>query len=73
MSERVGLISGVTAQDGAYLAELLLSESCTVHGIKRRSSFSIPVGLIISIKINTMRRDKNVLLLLACAKVALVL
>jgi GDPmannose 4,6-dehydratase len=38
MSERVALISGVTGQDGAYLAELLLSKGYTVHGIKRRSS-----------------------------------
>ena len=38
MSERVALISGVTGQDGAYLAELLLSKGYAVHGIKRRSS-----------------------------------
>src|SRR5207248_508934 len=36
--KRVALITGVTGQDGAYLAELLLSEGYTVHGIKRRSS-----------------------------------
>jgi GDPmannose 4,6-dehydratase len=32
------LITGVTGQDGAYLADLLLSKGYTVHGIKRRSS-----------------------------------
>jgi len=32
------LITGVTGQDGAYLAELLLSKGYTVHGIKRRAS-----------------------------------
>jgi len=32
------LITGVTGQDGAYLAELLLSKGYVVHGIKRRSS-----------------------------------
>src|SRR6476659_6115539 len=32
------LITGVTGQDGAYLAELLLSKGYEVHGIKRRSS-----------------------------------
>ena len=32
------LISGVTGQDGAYLAELLLSKGYIVHGIKRRAS-----------------------------------
>jgi GDPmannose 4,6-dehydratase len=35
---KVALITGVTGQDGAYLAELLLSKGYTVHGIKRRSS-----------------------------------
>jgi GDPmannose 4,6-dehydratase len=37
MSKRV-LITGVTGQDGAYLAELLLSKGYEVHGLKRRSS-----------------------------------
>src|SRR5580693_10297669 len=35
---RVALITGVTGQDGAYLAEFLLGKGYTVHGIKRRSS-----------------------------------
>jgi len=35
---KVALISGVTGQDGAYLAELLLDTGYIVHGIKRRSS-----------------------------------
>src|SRR5215212_8523618 len=34
----VALITGVTGQDGAYLAELLLNKGYSVHGIKRRSS-----------------------------------
>jgi GDPmannose 4,6-dehydratase len=38
MAERVALITGVTGQDGAYLAEYLLSLGYVVHGIKRRSS-----------------------------------
>ena len=38
MVERVALITGVTGQDGAYLAEHLLTKGYTVHGIKRRSS-----------------------------------
>lgn len=38
MSKKVALITGVTGQDGAYLAELLLSKNYIVHGIKRRSS-----------------------------------
>ena len=35
---KVALITGVTGQDGAYLAELLLAKGYEVHGIKRRSS-----------------------------------
>jgi GDPmannose 4,6-dehydratase len=38
MSERVALITGVTGQDGAYLAEFLLKKGYRVHGIRRRSS-----------------------------------
>lgn len=48
MSEqkKVALITGITGQDGAYLADLLLSKNYVVHGIKRRSSL-----------INTQRID----------------
>ena len=35
---KVALISGITGQDGAYLAEFLLRKDYIVHGIKRRSS-----------------------------------
>src|SRR5690606_38223424 len=35
---KVALITGITGQDGAYLAEFLLEKGYTVHGIKRRSS-----------------------------------
>jgi GDPmannose 4,6-dehydratase len=38
MSDKVALITGVTGQDGAYLAEFLLGKDYAVHGIKRRSS-----------------------------------
>src|SRR6266699_292607 len=38
MTERVALVTGVTGQDGAYLAEFLLNKGYVVHGIKRRSS-----------------------------------
>jgi GDPmannose 4,6-dehydratase len=39
MGERkVALITGITGQDGAYLAELLLAKGYEVHGVKRRSS-----------------------------------
>ena len=38
MDRKVALITGVTGQDGSYLAELLLNKGYQVHGIKRRSS-----------------------------------
>jgi GDPmannose 4,6-dehydratase len=38
MANRVALITGITGQDGAYLAELLLGKGYIVHGLKRRSS-----------------------------------
>lgn len=38
MTQKVALITGVTGQDGAYLAEFLLKKGYVVHGIKRRSS-----------------------------------
>ncbi len=44
--QKTALITGITGQDGAYLADLLLEKGYMVHGIKRRSSL-----------INTMRID----------------
>ncbi|TIT19749.1 MAG: GDP-mannose 4,6-dehydratase [Mesorhizobium sp.] len=38
MSRKTALITGITGQDGAYLADLLLAKGYAVHGIKRRSS-----------------------------------
>ena len=35
---KVALITGITGQDGAYLAEFLLNKGYDVHGINRRSS-----------------------------------
>ena len=38
MNNKVALITGITGQDGSYLAELLLKKGYSVHGLKRRSS-----------------------------------
>ncbi len=38
MVSKIALITGVTGQDGSYLAELLLDKGYEVHGVKRRSS-----------------------------------
>ena len=38
MSKKIALITGITGQDGSYLAEFLLNKGYEVHGIKRRSS-----------------------------------
>ena len=35
---KCALITGITGQDGAYLAELLLNQGYAVHGVKRRAS-----------------------------------
>ena len=35
---KVALITGITGQDGAYLADLLLGKNYTVHGLRRRIS-----------------------------------
>lgn len=37
-NKKVALVTGITGQDGAYLAELLLSKGYEVHGVKRRAS-----------------------------------
>ena len=38
MSRKVAFVTGVTGQDGSYLAEFLLSKGYEVHGLVRRSS-----------------------------------
>ena len=38
MKKKVALITGITGQDGAYLAEMLMEKGYEVHGVKRRSS-----------------------------------
>lgn len=38
MAKKTALITGITGQDGAYLAELLLGKGYVVHGVKRRTS-----------------------------------
>ena len=38
MTKKVALITGITGQDGAYLAEFLLKKGYSVHGIRRRTS-----------------------------------
>ena len=53
MSEKVALITGITGQDGAYLADFLLNRDYVVHGIKRRSS-SLNTG-----RIDYLYRDRH--------------
>ena len=50
---KVALITGVTGQDGAYLAELLLAKGYVVHGIKRRTS------LFNTARIDHLYQDKH--------------
>ncbi len=48
MKRKIALITGITGQDGAYLASFLLDKNYEVHGIKRRSS-SFNTGRVESI------------------------
>jgi len=56
MRSKVALITGVTGQDGAYLAELLLGKGYEVHGIKRRSS-SFNTGRVDHLYIDPHERE----------------
>ena len=53
---RKALITGITGQDGSYLAELLLSKGYEVHGVIRRSS-SFNTGRIEHLYIDDLIRD----------------
>ncbi len=61
MKKKVALISGITGQDGAYLAELLLKKSYIVHGIKRRAS-SINTNRIDHLYQDPHQKKKNFIL-----------
>ena len=54
MAEKIALITGITGQDGSYLAELLLQKGYAVHGIVRRTS-----NLLRS-RIEHLRRDEKI-------------
>ena len=58
MNKKIALITGVTGQDGSYLAEFLLSKGYAVHGIKRRSS-SFNTSRIDHIYEEPYKRNKN--------------
>ena len=51
--KKVALITGITGQDGSYLAELLLEKGYVVHGIKRRASLiktdRIPFSMVLTL------------------------
>jgi len=61
MTERVALITGITGQDGAYLADFLLKKDYVVHGIKRRSS-SFNTGRVNHLYQDPHERDLNFIL-----------
>jgi len=50
MSKRRALITGITGQDGSYLAEMLLSKDYEVHGIVRRVALEDPEHRLSRIK-----------------------
>jgi GDP-mannose 4,6-dehydratase len=53
-SDKIALITGITGQDGSYLAELLLEKGYTVHGIVRRTSH------LARSRIEHLRRDEKI-------------
>ncbi|WP_417494745.1 GDP-mannose 4,6-dehydratase [Maricaulis sp.] len=58
MGKKVALITGITGQDGAYLARLLLDKGYMVHGVKRRSS-SFNTGRIDDIYSDPFAKDQR--------------
>ncbi len=54
MEKKVALITGITGQDGSYLAELLLGKGYEVHGVVRRTSN------VFRSRIEHLRRDESV-------------
>jgi GDPmannose 4,6-dehydratase len=61
MSEKIALVTGITGQDGSYLAEFLLEKGYVVHGIKRRSS-SLNTARIDHIYQDPHTQHKNLIL-----------
>ena len=61
MENKKALITGITGQDGSYLAELLLEKGYEVHGIKRRSS-SFNTGRIDHIYQDPHEKNKKLVL-----------
>ncbi|WP_417478112.1 GDP-mannose 4,6-dehydratase [Maricaulis sp.] len=58
MGNKVALVTGITGQDGAYLARLLLDKGYVVHGVKRRSS-SFNTGRIDDIYTDPFAEDQK--------------
>ena len=56
LTSKTALITGVTGQDGAHLARLLLEKGYVVHGIRRRSS-SFNTGRIDELFVDSHERD----------------
>jgi GDPmannose 4,6-dehydratase len=57
MSRKIALITGITGQDGAYLARLLIKKKYIVHGIIRKSS-SFNTGRIEKIYEDPFKKKK---------------
>jgi GDPmannose 4,6-dehydratase len=61
MSHRIALVTGITGQDGSYLAELLLSKGYEVHGLIRRAS-SFNTGRIDHLYVDPHEQDRRLTL-----------
>ena len=58
---KTAIITGITGQDGSYLAEFLLKKNYVVHGVKRRSS-SFNTGRVDHLYQDPHQRDRNFIL-----------
>ena len=57
MNKKIALITGITGQDGSYLAEFLIEKGYEVHGIKRRSSLFNTQRIEIYTKIQLRKKE----------------
>ena len=60
-AKKIALITGITGQDGAYLAKFLLNKGYIVHGIKRRS-FLLNTDRIDSLSVEPHEKNANLFL-----------
>ena len=71
MKLKKALITGITGQDGSYLAEFLLKKKYIVHGIKRNHHHLILRELIISMKILKIKINSSCIMVIFLTQILL--